>query len=109
MKEQIINFDILDTPAFYDLCQAYRSSTFGDQTLVMKKFNELKTWLKINLRIKQMSPQFVQLTSDQSGLYALDVDGGVWSYHPANGQRFAFWSHLTAHRVDNTGQKKEKV
>jgi len=52
--------------------------------------------------VKKGAPQFVSLAATAACLYALDDAGGVWLYKPAEGTRYAFWAHLTKHRVDKT-------
>jgi hypothetical protein len=52
--------------------------------------------------VKKGVPQFVGLAATAASLYAIDESGGVWLYKPAEGTRYAFWAHLTKHRVDKT-------
>lgn len=52
-SEQIKNdqkkFDKLDSEEFYDLLQSYRISNILDQSEVIKRFREIKEWIKKNL------------------------------------------------------------
>lgn len=57
--------------------------------------------------VKKGAPQFVSLAATAACLYAIDESGGVWMYKPAEGTRYAFWAHLTKHRVDKTGSRAQ--
>lgn len=54
-------------------------------------------------------PKFIQITAAHGKLYALDADGDVWVYYPAQMKkyadtakpktRYAFWGRITSHRA----------
>lgn len=46
------------------------------------------------------APKFIAITATASEIIALDADGRVWRYIPAQEKRFAFWTKLTDHRAD---------
>jgi len=50
---------------------------------------------------------FKQIGATLDGLFALDEQGGVWRYYPANKGKgtYAAWYRLTDYRVDNTGPR----
>ena len=50
--------------------------------------------------------KFIQILEVNRKLHALDEDGAVWIYHPAEGEKFAGWFKLTEHRVDTAARAK---
>lgn len=54
-------------------------------------------------------PKFINITTTDFDLFALDESGEVWKYYPerkpktfsiTDKGRFAFWGKLTSHRAD---------
>lgn len=52
--------------------------------------------------------KFTQIATGRDGLFAIDADGAIWRYYPANkaAGRFAAWYRLTEFRKDNTKDAK---
>jgi len=97
--------------AFIDLKSGNVYGSDENQNLTglpKKALSVLKKAVKSLKKAASDPPQFVQIMGVGGSLHALDEEGRVWKYTPAQNDNFAFWGQLTNHRALTYQEEKKR-